>query len=145
MAQDSSFQQLPVDVGPLSIIRRRFGTKTTPSETQFLDANFSRLQYFFCPQIIRIRSKMATITIPSPFDAHVHLRQGDIAKLVVPHVALGGIKLAYVMVSMQFDNYHLQSSGQLTIYIIAQPYSTFDDSCSIACLPRRPTSSRPYD
>ncbi|KAK4700694.1 hypothetical protein P7C70_g5548, partial [Phenoliferia sp. Uapishka_3] len=38
-----------------------------------------------------------TITVPSPFDAHVHLRQGDLMKLVVPHVALGGIKLAYVM------------------------------------------------
>lgn len=49
---------------------------------------------------------MATITIPSPFDAHVHLRQGDIAKLVVPHVALGGIKLAYVMVSMQSNKHH---------------------------------------
>lgn len=39
------------------------------------------------------------LAIPSPFDAHVHLRQGDLAKLVVPHVKLGGVKLAYVMVS----------------------------------------------
>lgn len=41
---------------------------------------------------------METITIPSPFDAHVHLRQGDLMKLVVPHVPRGGVKLAYVMV-----------------------------------------------
>lgn len=41
---------------------------------------------------------MNNLIIPSPFDAHVHLRQGDLAKLVVPHVKLGGIKLAYVMV-----------------------------------------------
>ncbi|KAI5481424.1 dihydroorotase [Pseudohyphozyma bogoriensis] len=38
-----------------------------------------------------------TLRIASPFDAHVHLRQGNMAKLVVPHVAQGGVKLAYVM------------------------------------------------
>jgi len=29
---------------------------------------------------------------------HVHLRQGAMSKLVTPHVSLGGIKTAYVMV-----------------------------------------------
>ena len=38
------------------------------------------------------------LTIPSPADFHVHLRQGELMKLVVPHVAEGGIHLAYVMV-----------------------------------------------
>lgn len=37
------------------------------------------------------------LTIPSPADFHVHLRQGELMKLVVPHVAEGGIHLAYVM------------------------------------------------
>ncbi|KAL8284259.1 hypothetical protein RQP46_005008 [Phenoliferia psychrophenolica] len=40
---------------------------------------------------------MDRIVLPSPFDAHVHLRQGDLMELVVPHVAVGGVKLAYVM------------------------------------------------
>ncbi len=39
-----------------------------------------------------------TITIPSPFDAHVHLRQGSLMDLVVPHVNEGGVKMAFVMV-----------------------------------------------
>ncbi|KAI5452571.1 dihydroorotase [Naganishia albida] len=37
------------------------------------------------------------ITIPAPADFHVHLRQGAMSELVTPHVALGGIKTAYVM------------------------------------------------
>jgi hypothetical protein len=38
------------------------------------------------------------ISIPAPADFHVHLRQGDMSKLVAPHVLKGGFKLAYVMV-----------------------------------------------
>ncbi|KZW04055.1 dihydroorotase [Exidia glandulosa HHB12029] len=38
-----------------------------------------------------------TISIPAPADFHVHLRDGNLAKLVTPHVAQGGISLAYVM------------------------------------------------
>lgn len=38
-----------------------------------------------------------TLEIPSPADFHVHLRQGPMSELVTPHVALGGIDLAYVM------------------------------------------------
>lgn len=37
------------------------------------------------------------ITLPSPADFHVHLRQGEMSALVTPHVAQGGIDLAYVM------------------------------------------------
>lgn len=39
-----------------------------------------------------------SITLPAPFDAHVHLRQSSMMELVVPHVAQGGIKMAFVMV-----------------------------------------------
>ncbi|WFC97680.1 dihydroorotase [Malassezia yamatoensis] len=38
-----------------------------------------------------------TLTIPSPADFHVHLRQGEMSELVAPQVAEGGIDLAYVM------------------------------------------------
>ncbi|EPQ26577.1 uncharacterized protein PFL1_05898 [Pseudozyma flocculosa PF-1] len=37
------------------------------------------------------------LTIPSPADFHVHLRQGAMSELVTPHVGEGGISLAYVM------------------------------------------------
>lgn len=43
---------------------------------------------------------LTSITLASPADFHVHLRQGDLMNLVVPHVKQGGIKLAYVMVSL---------------------------------------------
>ncbi|KAI0035687.1 hypothetical protein K488DRAFT_76509 [Vararia minispora EC-137] len=38
-----------------------------------------------------------TITISSPADFHVHLRQGSLSRLVTPHVRRGGFNLAYVM------------------------------------------------
>lgn len=37
------------------------------------------------------------LTVPSPADFHVHLRQGEMSALVAPHVAKGGVDLAYVM------------------------------------------------
>lgn len=40
-----------------------------------------------------------SITLPAPFDAHVHLRQGNMMRLVTPHVEQGGIRMAFVMVS----------------------------------------------
>ena len=46
---------------------------------------------------------MNPLVIPSPFDAHVHLRQGEVMQLVVPHVGLGGVKLAYVMVRLSLS------------------------------------------
>jgi dihydroorotase len=39
-----------------------------------------------------------TISVSSPADFHVHLRQGDLSELVTPHVRKGGFRLAYVMV-----------------------------------------------
>ncbi|PKI85718.1 dihydroorotase [Malassezia vespertilionis] len=38
-----------------------------------------------------------SISVPSPADFHVHLRQGEMSALVTPHVASGGMDLAYVM------------------------------------------------
>lgn len=39
------------------------------------------------------------LIVESPADFHVHLRQGELSKLVTPHVRKGGFDLAYVMVS----------------------------------------------
>ncbi|GAA5852909.1 hypothetical protein JCM9279_000074 [Rhodotorula babjevae] len=38
-----------------------------------------------------------SITLAAPFDAHVHLRQGNLMRLVTPHVRQGGIRMAFVM------------------------------------------------
>ncbi|KAI9263753.1 dihydroorotase, homodimeric type [Sporodiniella umbellata] len=42
-----------------------------------------------------------TITIPSASDFHVHLRQGDMMRMVTPTVEKGGVSLAYVMPNLQ--------------------------------------------
>ncbi|KAL4401010.1 dihydroorotase [Malassezia pachydermatis] len=42
-------------------------------------------------------TKADVLEVPSPADFHVHLRQGEMSELVTPHVALGGMDLAYVM------------------------------------------------
>ncbi|KAM0755993.1 dihydroorotase [Meredithblackwellia eburnea MCA 4105] len=42
-------------------------------------------------------STVDRLVIPAPFDAHVHLRQGALMQLVVPHVKQGGVSLALVM------------------------------------------------
>ncbi|KAF4619910.1 hypothetical protein D9613_005534 [Agrocybe pediades] len=44
---------------------------------------------------------MMSITIPSPADFHVHLRQGSISELITPHVRKGGFDLAYVMPNLK--------------------------------------------
>lgn len=38
-----------------------------------------------------------SIELTAPADFHVHLRQGEMSELIAPHVAQGGISLAYVM------------------------------------------------
>jgi dihydroorotase len=45
-----------------------------------------------------IMSTTVAISVSSPADFHVHLRQGDLSELVTPHVRKGGFHLAYVMV-----------------------------------------------
>lgn len=41
-----------------------------------------------------------SITIPSACDFHIHLRQGDMMRMVTPKVEEGGVSLAYVMVDL---------------------------------------------
>jgi dihydroorotase len=40
-----------------------------------------------------------TLTVKSPADFHVHLRQGTFSELITPHIRKGGFRLAYVMVA----------------------------------------------
>jgi len=53
-----------------------------------------------------ISTTSMAISVSSPADFHVHLRQGNLTELTVPHVREGGFHLAYVMVcsrlGMQF-------------------------------------------
>lgn len=42
-------------------------------------------------------STTSDLSVPSPADFHVHLRQAPLTSLLVPHVQEGGFNLAYVM------------------------------------------------
>lgn len=42
-----------------------------------------------------------TLSVPSPADFHVHLRQGSLSQLVTPHVRKGGFNVAYVMPNLK--------------------------------------------
>jgi dihydroorotase len=50
-------------------------------------------------------SATSIISVLSPADFHVHLRQGDLSELVTPHVRQGGFRLAYVMVQIPFEDH----------------------------------------
>lgn len=47
---------------------------------------------------------MVVITVNSPADFHVHLRQGSFSELITPHVRKGGFDLVYVMVRFATSN-----------------------------------------
>ena len=40
------------------------------------------------------------ITLPAAYDAHVHLRDGEMSQLVTPTIRKGGVNQVYVMVSL---------------------------------------------
>lgn len=42
------------------------------------------------------------IELPGAFDAHVHLRDGEMSELVAPTVRTGGVGCVYVMVCYSF-------------------------------------------
>ena len=62
-----------------------------------------------------------TISVSSPADFHVHLRQGDLSELVTPHVREGGFRLAYVMVKVVHDNYLSLDLRSYTSQILPRP------------------------
>jgi hypothetical protein len=44
-------------------------------------------------------TKLSKIELPAGFDAHVHLRDGEMSQLVTPTIRNGGVNQVYVMVS----------------------------------------------
>jgi dihydroorotase len=44
---------------------------------------------------------MESLKVASPADFHTHLRQGELMRMVTPHVEQGGFDLAYVMASFR--------------------------------------------
>jgi hypothetical protein len=44
-------------------------------------------------------TKLREIELPAAFDAHVHLRDGEMSQLVTPTIRKGGVNQVYVMVS----------------------------------------------
>lgn len=45
-------------------------------------------------------TEIQEIELPGAFDAHVHLRDGEMSQLVTPTIRQGGVNTVYVMVSM---------------------------------------------
>jgi hypothetical protein len=43
-------------------------------------------------------TKISEIELPAAFDAHVHLRDGEMSQLVTPTIRQGGVNQVYVMV-----------------------------------------------
>ena len=84
--------QINVSSYPIDLICFFFFLTTTKSAVEAATA-------FQSPSKVNHNSKMI-ISVKSPADFHVHLRQGSISKLVTPHVRKGGFDLAYVMVSI---------------------------------------------
>jgi len=44
-------------------------------------------------------TQLEEIELPAAFDAHVHLRDGEMSQLVTPTIRQGGVNQVYVMVS----------------------------------------------
>jgi len=47
-------------------------------------------------------STLEELELPATFDAHVHLRDGEMSQLVTPTVRQGGVNQVYVMVGHRF-------------------------------------------
>jgi dihydroorotase len=44
-------------------------------------------------------TEVKELELPAAFDAHVHLRDGEMSQLVTPTIRKGGVNQVYVMVS----------------------------------------------
>lgn len=44
-------------------------------------------------------TQLTKLELPAAFDAHVHLRDGEMSQLVTPTIRQGGVNQVYVMVS----------------------------------------------
>ena len=45
-------------------------------------------------------TELTEIELPAAYDAHVHLRDGEMSQLVTPTIRKGGVNQVYVMVSL---------------------------------------------
>lgn len=45
-------------------------------------------------------TKIDQIELPAAFDAHVHLRDGEMSQLMTPTIRQGGVNQVYVMVGL---------------------------------------------
>jgi hypothetical protein len=66
-------------------------------------------------------TKLTEIELPAAFDAHVHLRDGEMSQLVTPTIRKGGVNQVYVMVSSDFCIWHtmfLLVLGNLCLFIL---------------------------
>lgn len=66
--------------------------------------------------------KVQEIELPAAFDAHVHLRDGEMSQLVTPTIRKGGVNTVYVMVSLNscfssHAHYRLQSSSARCFFL----------------------------
>jgi hypothetical protein len=48
-------------------------------------------------------TKIEEIELPAAFDAHVHLRDGEMSQLVTPTIRQGGVNQVYVMVGFDIS------------------------------------------
>jgi dihydroorotase len=62
------------------------------------------------------------IELPAAFDAHVHLRDGEMAQLVTPTVRQGGVNQVYVMVRLMLDPIHFSTGRNASLLL--PPYVT---------------------
>jgi hypothetical protein len=98
---------------------RLFGT----SSRQNSSATEKRTSHFklLCPTIDGYNiarwkmgfMKLDEIELPAAFDAHVHLRDGEMSQLVTPTVRIGGVNQVYVMVGSIYR--HFSSTFELDV------------------------------
>jgi hypothetical protein len=62
--------------------------------------------------------KSEEIELPAAFDAHVHLRDGEMAQLVTPTVRQGGVNQVYVMVRLMLDSIHTSRCRDASLLLL---------------------------
>jgi hypothetical protein len=76
--------------------------------TDFFGGNNDSTQRFKVTELTSMElTKLTEIELPAAFDAHVHLRDGEMSQLVTPTIRKGGVNQVYVMVSSDFSIWHI--------------------------------------
>lgn len=58
------------------------------------------------------------IELPAAFDAHVHLRDGEMSQLVTPTIREGGVNQVYVMVSPNVIFVYMPSRNAIQVTLV---------------------------